>query len=197
MVRVPAPSGTEVDGQLAATGRSRTYRYYTCFSRIRYGTHGCDAARLPANDTAVHRALADFYTQAQASSPTPSPAPRRGTVTATGTPKAAPLQAQIKNKQAAIDRSEPAAPPAPHHSAARHLPARHPRCRHPCRAQGRRRSPRRRDPHHRGRTHPRVQNPRTTQPHPRRNQHNRHQRGPDSQWFVRWGARGSNPEPTD
>jgi Recombinase zinc beta ribbon domain len=25
----------------SATGRSRTYRYYTCFSRVRYGTHGC------------------------------------------------------------------------------------------------------------------------------------------------------------
>jgi site-specific DNA recombinase len=47
----------------SATGRNRTYRYYTCFSRIRYGTHGCQAARLPADqaDTAVLQALCDFY----------------------------------------------------------------------------------------------------------------------------------------
>ncbi len=31
----------------SATGRNRTYRYYTCFSRVRYGTHGCQAARRP------------------------------------------------------------------------------------------------------------------------------------------------------
>ena len=68
-----APAGRVRDGigrQLgtSATGRSRTYRYYTCFSRARYGTHGCDAARLPADDTdaAVLGALADFYAQAPA-----------------------------------------------------------------------------------------------------------------------------------
>ena len=48
----------------AATGRNRVYRYYTCFSRSRYGTHGCQAQRLPADalDTAIMHALADFYT---------------------------------------------------------------------------------------------------------------------------------------
>ncbi len=48
----------------AATGRNRVYRYYTCFSRARYGTHGCQATRLPAEalDTAILTALADFYT---------------------------------------------------------------------------------------------------------------------------------------
>ncbi len=34
----------------AATGRSRTYRYYTCQSRQRYGKGTCGAARLPADD---------------------------------------------------------------------------------------------------------------------------------------------------
>jgi len=50
----------------SATGRNRTYRYYTCFSRTRYGTHGCQAARLPADqaDTAVLHALCDFYANA-------------------------------------------------------------------------------------------------------------------------------------
>jgi site-specific DNA recombinase len=30
----------------AARGRSRTYRYYTCFSRNRYGAAGCTGVRL-------------------------------------------------------------------------------------------------------------------------------------------------------
>jgi site-specific DNA recombinase len=48
----------------AATGRNRVYRYYTCFSRSRYGTHGCQAQRLPADalDTAILDSLATFYT---------------------------------------------------------------------------------------------------------------------------------------
>lgn len=47
----------------SAQGRSRTYRYYTCFSRVRYGSHGCDAPRLPAEqiDQAVFAALLDLY----------------------------------------------------------------------------------------------------------------------------------------
>ncbi|WP_254548656.1 recombinase family protein [Catellatospora tritici] len=47
----------------SAQGRSRTYRYYTCVSRIRYGSHGCDAPRLPAEeiDQAVFAALLDLY----------------------------------------------------------------------------------------------------------------------------------------
>lgn len=47
----------------AATGRSATYRYYTCFSRQRYGTRTCDADRLPADDLdgAVLAALLDTY----------------------------------------------------------------------------------------------------------------------------------------
>ena len=48
----------------AAKGRSRTYRYYTCFTRARYGSKECSAPRLPADevDTAVLAALRDFYT---------------------------------------------------------------------------------------------------------------------------------------
>jgi site-specific DNA recombinase len=48
-----------------ATGRTRTYRYYTCFSRQRYGTNaGCDAHRFNAEalDAAIRQALIDFYT---------------------------------------------------------------------------------------------------------------------------------------
>jgi len=47
----------------SATGRTRTYRYYTCLSRARYGPGGCPAPRLPAGETdaAVLQALCDFY----------------------------------------------------------------------------------------------------------------------------------------
>ena len=50
----------------SAHGRSRAYNYYTCYSRVRYGTHGCPAPRLDAAavDTAALAALVDFYTRA-------------------------------------------------------------------------------------------------------------------------------------
>lgn len=38
-----------------AHGRSGPYRYYTCFSRNRYGRHGCQSDRLPAD--ALERAV--------------------------------------------------------------------------------------------------------------------------------------------
>ena len=46
-----------------AHGRSRVYRYYTCFTRFRYDTAGCHASRLDADavEHAVITALADFY----------------------------------------------------------------------------------------------------------------------------------------
>jgi site-specific DNA recombinase len=46
-----------------ATGRSRTYRYYTCQTRNRYGTLVCDAPRIDAHalDDRVSAALRDFY----------------------------------------------------------------------------------------------------------------------------------------
>jgi site-specific DNA recombinase len=46
-----------------ATGRTRTYRYYTCFTRGRYNTAACHAARIDADaaDTAILHALAGFY----------------------------------------------------------------------------------------------------------------------------------------
>ena len=41
----------------AATGRSKTYRYYTCWSRARYGNKaGCDIHRFNADDTALFAA---------------------------------------------------------------------------------------------------------------------------------------------
>ncbi|MET7420502.1 recombinase family protein [Dactylosporangium sp. NPDC005555] len=50
----------------SARGRNQTYRYYTCYSRSRYGTHGCSAPRLdaPATDDATLQALYNFYSDA-------------------------------------------------------------------------------------------------------------------------------------
>lgn len=46
-----------------ATGRTHTYRHYTCWNRSRYGTTKCDADRINADalDTAVLDAIASFY----------------------------------------------------------------------------------------------------------------------------------------
>jgi site-specific DNA recombinase len=50
----------------AVRGRSARYRYYTCFSRNRYGAAGCNGVRLAADatDIAVLQALYDFFTNA-------------------------------------------------------------------------------------------------------------------------------------
>ncbi|MBL0888488.1 recombinase family protein [Myceligenerans indicum] len=47
----------------SATGKLRRYRYYTCFTRARYGATGCDAARIDADllDTAITDALIGFF----------------------------------------------------------------------------------------------------------------------------------------
>ncbi len=46
-----------------AHGRSRVYRYYTCFTRIRYDTSRCAASRMDADavEEAVVAALTNFY----------------------------------------------------------------------------------------------------------------------------------------
>src|SRR5690606_5181023 len=46
-----------------AHGRSKTYRYYTRFTRARYNSDACDAKRLDADsvDAAVIDALGGFY----------------------------------------------------------------------------------------------------------------------------------------
>jgi site-specific DNA recombinase len=47
----------------AATGKKRRYRYYTCFSRTRYGRAGCTASRIDADliDEAVIQAMLGFF----------------------------------------------------------------------------------------------------------------------------------------
>jgi site-specific DNA recombinase len=61
--RLRCPSCGKAMIGTAATGRTRTYRYYTCFARGRYGNHTCTAPRLNADavDTAVLAAMARFY----------------------------------------------------------------------------------------------------------------------------------------
>jgi site-specific DNA recombinase len=61
--RLRCPSCGEAMIGTAATGRSRSYRYYTCFARGRYGNHTCTAPRLDAvaADAAVLAAMARFY----------------------------------------------------------------------------------------------------------------------------------------
>ena len=46
-----------------ATGRNKTYRYYTCYNLARYDTTKCDFTRLDADavDTAIITALGGFY----------------------------------------------------------------------------------------------------------------------------------------
>jgi site-specific DNA recombinase len=47
----------------AARGKTKTYRYYTCWTRNRYGTEHCPAPRINADrfDDIVLAALSDFY----------------------------------------------------------------------------------------------------------------------------------------
>ena len=47
----------------SATGKLRRYRYYTCFSRVRYGRQGCTSPRIDADhlDAAVAEALVAFF----------------------------------------------------------------------------------------------------------------------------------------
>jgi site-specific DNA recombinase len=92
----------------SATGRTRTYRYYTCFSRVRYGTHGCRAARLPADDTdtAVLNALCDFYSNCTdlIAEAVARARERHRDGHADRRAEHAAILAQIRQKEAAIDR---------------------------------------------------------------------------------------------
>jgi site-specific DNA recombinase len=92
----------------SAKGRNRLYHYYTCYSRVRYGAHGCGSPRLIAPDTdeAALHALYAFYARADAliddavvraqAHHRDSHASRRGELDA--------IDAQITTKTAAIDR---------------------------------------------------------------------------------------------
>jgi site-specific DNA recombinase len=91
----------------AATGRNGRYRYYTCWTRDRYGTtQGCPAPRLPAElaDTAVFGALAAFYAQALIAAAAARYQDHHHAAHATRQAEADVLAGQIKAKEAAITR---------------------------------------------------------------------------------------------
>ena len=92
----------------AATGRNRTYRYYTCFTRNRYGTSHCNAPRIEAEtfDDLVLAAVGDFYrtrTDLITEAITAAQNDYRATK-ATVEAELNTVSAQMAQKEAAIDR---------------------------------------------------------------------------------------------
>jgi len=91
----------------SATGKLRRYRYYTCFSRTRYGRAGCAASRIDADliDTAIMDALIDFYSRTDLIT---AAIAAEQTLRATGaqqhTAELNTVTGQITTTEAAIDR---------------------------------------------------------------------------------------------
>ena len=92
----------------AAHGRSGRYRYYTCWTRVRYGTETCQAARIPAGqaDTAVLAALCEFYGQQPTliGAAITAAQARHASGHATRQAELDAVATQIRAKQAAVDR---------------------------------------------------------------------------------------------
>ncbi|GAA4158982.1 hypothetical protein GCM10022251_34710 [Phytohabitans flavus] len=91
----------------AATGKLRRYRYYTCFSRARYGKAGCTAPRINADhlDPAVASALIDFYTHTDLiTAAIEAERELRAAGSHQHTAELGTITAQIKTTDAAIDR---------------------------------------------------------------------------------------------
>ncbi|MEU4217559.1 recombinase zinc beta ribbon domain-containing protein [Actinoplanes sp. NPDC026623] len=91
----------------SATGKLRRYRYYTCFSRTRYGTAGCTAPRIDADllDPAAAEALIAFYVRTELiSTAIANEHTRRADDTAQHTAELDTITGRITATQAAIDR---------------------------------------------------------------------------------------------
>jgi site-specific DNA recombinase len=91
----------------AATGKLRRYRYYTCFSRARYGRSGCTAPRIDADhlDPALTAALIDFYTRTDLiNAAIQAERELRATGTHQHTAELDTINGQIKTTETAIDR---------------------------------------------------------------------------------------------
>lgn len=91
----------------AATGKLRRYRYYTCFSRARYGRAGCTAPRIDADhlDPAVTQAVIDFYARTDLiTAAIEAERELRAAGTNQHTAEYDAVTGQIKTAEAAIDR---------------------------------------------------------------------------------------------
>jgi site-specific DNA recombinase len=91
----------------SATGKLRRYRYYTCFSRARYGRAGCPAPRINADDIdpAVAQSLLDFYTRTDLiTAAITAERQLRAAGSHHHTAELDTITAQIKTTEAAIDR---------------------------------------------------------------------------------------------
>ncbi|MCS7484642.1 recombinase family protein [Umezawaea endophytica] len=65
--RLPCPKCGKAMVGTRATGKTKTYRYYTCVTRQKYGTDTCDMERINADalDQAVLGAVSSFYRSQQ------------------------------------------------------------------------------------------------------------------------------------
>jgi site-specific DNA recombinase len=90
-----------------ATGRSSTYRYYTCGSRQRYGRATCDAERLPADalDAAVVDQLLNLFDDGALFAKAVARANKRaGSKQRQHQHERATLEAELKKTKGALDR---------------------------------------------------------------------------------------------
>lgn len=90
-----------------ATGNKYRYRYYTCFSRQRYGTHTCASERLPAGelDQAVTDAILDLYESTDLFEQAADAARRRDMTQRTRREKElAAVDAELRKGEEAIER---------------------------------------------------------------------------------------------
>jgi site-specific DNA recombinase len=92
----------------SATGKLNRYRYYTCFTRNRYGTSHCSAPRLQADvlDQTVLRTIGEFYrdhTDLIMDSVTKAQDRHRATLAAAEA-ELATVTAQLAQKQVVVDR---------------------------------------------------------------------------------------------
>jgi site-specific DNA recombinase len=91
-----------------AHGRSRTYRYYTCFTRNRYGVDRCGAPRIDADalDAQVLAALRDFYTNHldEAEQAIAAARDEQHQARAGYTDELAEVQEQLAAKESVVDR---------------------------------------------------------------------------------------------
>lgn len=91
----------------AATGRSRSYRYYTCGARQRHGAAGCQAQRLPADtlDHTITKALLDLLGNSRLLTRAVEKAKRQAGARADSiTAELAAVDTELRGAEDAIDR---------------------------------------------------------------------------------------------